>query len=187
MRITTPARAHLNPTSKETGRMDLVPAIKSIPFEQLEPGELFICADARNSFYALRTDLAIEDGSNTLVLLGPSFPQDIAESFLIPWRPAGVLSIGRKLAVLPSMDSAHWSLKGPSRTPVCLAVAGGEPYICTNGGPSLQHYLPCFVSVRTGAIVEGRLPGPAAFTSHWEIAALSDGHPPRTVLKYPQR
>jgi hypothetical protein len=164
--------------------MDLVPAVKAIPFEQLKPGELFICADARHSFYALRTSLPIEDGAHTLVLLGPTFPQDASESFLLPWRPTNVLSIGKKLSVLPSLDSAHW-LKGPSRAPVCLAIAEGEPYVCTNGGPSLQHFLPCFVSLATGAIVEGRLPGSAAFTSHWEIAALSATHPPRTILKYP--
>jgi hypothetical protein len=165
--------------------MDIVPAVKAIPFEQLQPGELFICADSRHSFYALRTDQPIEEGSNTLVLLGPIFLQDFSESFLVPWRPRSVLSFGKELSVLPSLDSATWSVAGPSRTPVCLAVSAGDPYICTNGGPSPQHYLPCFVNIRTGAIVESRLPGPAAFTSCWEIAALSDRHAPLTVLKFP--
>jgi hypothetical protein len=167
-----------------TRRMDLVPAVKAIPFEQLEPGELFICADEHHSFYALRTSLPIEEGTPTMVLLGPTFPQGVTESILVPWRPTSALSLGRNLSTLPSLESSHW-IKGPSRAPVCLAIAGVEPYVCTNGGPSPHHFLPCFVSLATGAIVEGRLPGVAAFTSHWEIAALSPSHPPRTILKYP--
>jgi hypothetical protein len=177
----------MNLTSKKTARMDLVPAVRAIPFEALQPGELFICADKHQTFYALRTDQPITEGSNTLVPLGPIFPQEATESFLVPWRPTSVLSISQRVLILPSLDSTDWSLKGPSRTPVCLAVADEEPYICANGGPSPQHYLPCFVSLRTGTIIERRLPGPVAFTSHWEIAALSDGYPPRTVVKFPFR
>lgn len=165
--------------------MDMVPAVKAIPFEQLKPGEICLCADTAYNCYALRTDRPYGDGNSTLVLLGPTFIQDLAESFLVSWHPSHVLSFGSALTLLPSLDSKDWSLNGPSRTPVCLAVAGRESYVCTNGGPSPQHYLPCFVNIRTGEIIEGRLPGPAAFTSHWEVAVVSERHPPRIILKYP--
>jgi hypothetical protein len=96
-----------------------------------------------------------------------------------------VLSPGKNFSILPSQDPAPWSPTGPSRTPVCLAVVEKNTYICTNGGHSPQRYFPCFVDVTTGAIVEGRLSGSAAFTNSWEIAVLGANPPPRSILKYP--
>ena len=95
-----------------------------------------------------------------------------------------VLSLSKGFSILPSLDPAAWSPTGPSRKPICLAIAEEDTFICTNGGPSPQHYFPCFVDVKTGQIVEGRLRGSAAFTGSWEIAVLG-AHPPRPVLKYP--
>ena len=48
-----------------------------------------------------------------------------------------------------------------------------------------MRYIPCYVDVKTGAIIERRLPGFAAFTNTWEIAVLGDNHLPLSVLKYP--
>jgi hypothetical protein len=149
---------------KVVGPMEIVPAARTTRFEQLEPGDLFIYMDGRQTFYALKTQQPATGDRSTMVLLGPSFIQAVAESFLVP---------------------AAWSPSGPSRTPVCLAIADENVYICTNGGHSPQHYFPCFVDVKTGAIVEGRLPGSVAFTSSWEIAVLAAHHPPRSILKYP--
>ena len=165
--------------------MEIVPPVRVARFEQLEPGELFIYFDAKQTLYALKTQQPASGDRSAMVLLGPSFIQDIEESFLVPWQPATVLSFGRNFSVLPSLDPTSWSLAGSTRRPVFLAVADENVYICTNGGPSPQHYLPCFVEVKTGAIIEGRLPGSAAFTATWEIALLSTKHPPRSILKYP--
>lgn len=164
--------------------MEIVPAVRSTRFEQLEAGDLFIYMDGQ-TFCALKTQQPATGDRSTMVLLGPSFIQDVAESFLVPWQPVTVLSFGKSFSILPSLDPAAWSPTGPSRTPVCLAVADDNVYVCTNGGPSPQRYFPCFVDVKTGAIVEGRLPGSAAFTNSWEIAVLIANHPPRSILKYP--
>jgi hypothetical protein len=162
--------------------MEIVPAARTTRFEQLEAGERFIYMDGRQTFYAQQP--ATGDRS-TMVLVGPSFIQDVAESFLVPWQPVTVLSFGKSFSILPSLDPAAWSATGPSRTPVCLAIADENVYICTNGGHSPQHYFACFVDVKTGAIVEGRLPRSAAFTNSWEIAVLAANHLPRSILKYP--
>jgi len=168
--------------------METIPLARTARFEQLEPGDLFIYLDGmdgRQSFYALKTQQFPSDDRNGMVLLGPSFIQGVAESFLIPWQPVTVLALRKSFSILLPLDSALWSSRGPSRTAVCLAVAGEDIYICTNGGPSPQHYFPCFVDVKTGAIVERRLQGSAAFTNNWEIVMLAENHPPRSILKYP--
>lgn len=163
----------------------MIPPVRTTRFEQLESGDLFIYMDGRQTFYALKTQQPASGDRSTMVLLGPSFIQNVAESFLVPWQPVTVLSFGKGFSILPSLDPASWSSTGPSRTPVCLAVAGENIYICTNGGPSPQHYFPCFVDLNTGAILEQRLPSSAAFTNTWEIAVLDANHPPRSILKYP--
>ncbi len=171
---------------KVVGRMEIVPPVRATRFEQLEAGDLFIYMDGRQTFYALKTQQPASGDRSTMVLLGPSFIQDVAESFLVPWQPVTVLSLGKSFSILPSLDPASWSPTGPSRTPVGLAVVEEDTYICTNGGLSPQNYFPCFVNVKTGAIVDGRLPSSVAFTNNWEIAALAANYPPRAILKYPQ-
>jgi hypothetical protein len=165
--------------------MEIVPPVRVARFEQLEPGELFIYIDGTQKFYALKTQQPSSGDRSTMVLLGPSFIQDIKESILVPWQPVTVLSFGKSFSVLPSLDLASWSLAGSTRQSVCLAVADADVYICTNGGSSPHQYFPCFVEVKTGAIIEGHLPGTAAFTATWEIAVLGTKHPPRSILKYP--
>jgi hypothetical protein len=165
--------------------MEIIPPMQTTRFEQLEVGNLFIYMDGRHTFYALKTQQPSSGDRSTMVLLGPSFVEGVVESFLLAWQPVTVLSLGKSFSILPSLDSDSWSLTGPSRTPICLAVADADTYICTNGGSSPQHYFPCFVNVKTGAIVEGRLPSSAAFTNSWEIAVLGANHPPRSILRYP--
>jgi len=164
--------------------MDVIPYVRTARFEQLEPGDLFIFMDQQRSSYALKTQQPASGDRSSMVLLGPSFIQDVPESFLVPWQPTTVLSFGKAFSILPSLDAASWSSMGPSRTPVCLAVASENVYVCTNGGSSPQHYFPCFVDLKTGAILEQR-PHSAVFTNTWEIAMLGSNHPPLPALKYP--
>jgi hypothetical protein len=165
--------------------MEMIPPLHVTRFDQLQAGDLFIYMDDRRTSYALKTKQPADGDRSMMVLLGPSFIQDVAESFLVPWQAMTVLSFDKNFAILPSLEPASWSGSGPSRTPVCLAVAGESIYFCTNGSPSPQYYVPCFVEVGTGSIVEGRLPHLAAFTNTWELAVLSTNHPPRTILRYP--
>jgi hypothetical protein len=165
--------------------MEIVPPVRVTRFEQLEPGELFIYFDTNHKFYALKTQRPATGDRSTMVILGPSFPDHLRESFLLPWQPATVLSLGKSFLVVPSLDAASWSTLGPGREPVCLAVVDDNIYICTNGGLSAQRYFACFVEVKTGAIVEGQLPGHAVFTNTWEITIHSAAHPSRSILKYP--
>jgi hypothetical protein len=99
--------------------------------------------------------------------------------------PGDGLSLGKEFSILLSTAPDAWSPTGPDRKPVCLAVSDESAYICTNGGLSPQRYFPCFVEVKTGAIVERRPPGLTVFTNTWEIAILRADHPPRSILKYP--
>ena len=120
-----------------------------------------------------------------MVLLGPKFVHDLAESFLVPWEPATVVSVGKQFTILLSNDPDSWSPTGPNRKPVCVAVAGDTTYICTNGAESAHRYLPCFVDVKTGAVIERRLPGISAYTNSWEIVVIGSGNLCHTVIKYP--
>jgi hypothetical protein len=166
--------------------LDIIPPLRAIRFEELEPGDLFIHLDGQRAFYALRTQSSESGDQTTMVVLGPSFIQDAPESYLLPWRPATVVYLGNNFAILPSLNPKSWSITGSTREPVCLCVSGENFYICTNGGPSPNDYFPCFVEVKTGLIIEKRLPGSvAAFTNTWELVLLNSEYHPRSVLKYP--
>jgi hypothetical protein len=165
--------------------MEVVPSVKVTRFEQLEPGELFLHLDGRHSFYALKTAPPVNGDRSEMVMLGPSFFEDASESLLLPWGATTVLSLGKKFSILLPTGGGTLSTTGPSRTPVCLAIVGERAFICTNGSRTPQRYLPCFVELATGSVLERHLPGLAAYTPEWEIAVLGANHPPRTILKYP--
>ena len=166
-------------------QMKIIPSIRTERFEQLEPGDLFLYMDHNYQFYALKTQkISIEDRSE-MVLLGPNFPERVTESFLLPWQAVTTLSFGKNYSILLSTDAASWSMSGPNRRPVCLAIAEGKPYICTNGGHSPSHFFQCFVDMTTGAVIERMLPGHPVFTNTWEIAVLRDHLPPQSIIKYP--
>jgi hypothetical protein len=154
-------------------------------FEQLDPGELFLSIDGPKNVYAMKTEKRPTRDRNEMVLLGPQFVQNVAESSLVPWQPVTVLSLGNAFTIILSNDPASWSLTRLNRQPVWLAIAGSSTYICTNGGESPMNYFSCFVDIKTGAVIEGSLPDTAAFTNTWEIVVLGADHLPRTILKYP--
>lgn len=162
-----------------------IPPMRAARFEQLEAGELFIYLEYGKRSYALKTLPHAAVGQAGLVLLGPSFIDNLTESFLVSWQPATVLSLGRNFAVLPGLDPASWSTTGPSRVPVCLAVAGSDMYVCTNGASSPRHYQPFYVDIRSGAVLTSPLPSMTAYTNSWEIITVCESHPPRSVLRYP--
>lgn len=165
--------------------MDVIPTVRSTRFEQLQPGDLFMYLDGRESFYALKTQPPAKDHQSMMVLLGPTFIQGEQESTLLGWQGVTVLSVGKNFTVFPSLDPAAWNPTGPNRTSVWLAVSDENTYVCTNGSSSPRMFHPYFVEMKTGAIVERQLPGSPVFTNAWEIAVTGAGHPPRTVLKYP--
>ena len=166
--------------------MDIIPPVQTSRFEQLEPGDLFIYLEGGAPSYALKT-LPLESGDRSMMaLLGPSFTQEPRESLLVSWQATTVLSVGKEFSILPSLDAASWSSQGPSRAPVCLAVAEGETYICANASPLAQRYLPHFINVKTGAI-RASCPRLAVFSSTWAITTLSGKHRPRLLIRYPLR
>jgi len=164
--------------------MEIIPPVRMVAFEKLEPGDLFLYMDGQHKFYALKTALP----RPTMVMLGPTFiPPDITESYLLSWDAGQVLSLGKNFHVLLPTGAADWVWSGQTRAPpIYLAVAGSELFICTNGGRSSQAgYVPCFVNIRTGSVLEGGLPGTSVYTNKWEIAAAGEKYPTRTVLKFP--
>ncbi len=164
--------------------MDIIPAARATRYEQLEPGELFLFMEGTHSTYALKTLQQGDRDRNRMVVLGPSF-LDAGESFLLGWQATTVLSFGKDHSIFLPTEATVWAPRPLDRSQVWLAVAEERTFICTNGGPSPQHYFACFVDVATGEIVEQGLRGAAVFTNTWEIAVLGANHPPRTILKYP--
>lgn len=165
--------------------MDIIPPVKVARFEQLEPGDLFIFMDRVEKSYAIKTQQPRNGDRSQMVLLGPVFPQDVSESAIVGWQPVTTLSFGKNYSILLPTDSKSWSLSRLDQTSVCLAIADGEAYVCTNGAAYARDYFRCFVEVGTGKILERSPPGEIAYTTDWEIAVLSAKHPPRTILKYP--
>src|ERR1700675_185082 len=165
--------------------MEIIPPFRMTPFEQVEPGDLFLFMQGRHKFYALKTQTPTKGPRTALVMLGPSFVDDVKESFLLSWEIGTVLSLGKNFSILLPTDAAEWSWSGERRTPVWLGLAGDNVFICANGGVSPDHYFPCFVNMKTGEIVERSLPGTSVYTNAWSIEVLATNHPPLTILKYP--
>jgi hypothetical protein len=163
--------------------MEIIPQARMTKFSDVQPGDLFLYMDGQNKFYAIRT----QGPQTTMVMLGPSFhPPDVTEAFLFAWDVSTVLSFGKDYSILLPTDAASWVWSGQTRSPpIWLAVAGDSMFICANGGRSSQNYFPCFVDVKTGAILGRSLPGTSVYTNTWEIAVLGNNYPPRTILKFP--
>jgi len=86
----------------------------------------------------------------------------------------------------------NFPIAGPSRLGcdrqhACAGLSRGcrrPVFICANGGSSPHDYLPCFVNVDTGEIIDRHLPS-AVFTTTWRICVLGERHPPRALISYP--
>lgn len=163
----------------------MIPFAESKRFEQLEPGDLFLFFSHEHKFVALKTQRPPTGDRSEMVILGPVFPDDVQESYLLPWEAQTTLSFGKSFSILIPTDLDSWSLRGPSRDPVCLAVADGRSYICTNGSSFRSEYLPCFVDLETGVVIEWRLPGHPVFTNQWEIVTSATYQPPKSILRFP--
>lgn len=162
--------------------MDVVPRLRSARFEQLDPGDLFLYLDGADKFYALKTQP--RGDRSGMVMLGPTFFRNFQESFLVPWQPATVLSVGKNFSIFPSTNPADWAMNGNTRSPVCLAFAGDQVFICTNGGSSPHEYHPSYVNADSGEIIDGHLSS-AVFTRSWRLSVLGEHHPPCVLLSYP--
>jgi hypothetical protein len=66
--------------------MIVIPPVRTERFEQLKPGDLFLLINQNYKFYALKTQEPPTGERSQMVLLGPSFPEGVTESFLLPWQ-----------------------------------------------------------------------------------------------------
>jgi len=162
--------------------MEVSPPVNITRFEQLEPGDLFIYMSKHGSCYALKTEKAKDEDPSDILILGPDFPYEPKESMLLRWQATTVVSFGKSYSIILPTKPSEWFLDGNTRTPVCLAICGEDVYVCTNGGISPGHFFPCFVEVKTGKIIEKKLPGITAYTNQWKIAL--PGVEVRTILEY---
>jgi hypothetical protein len=172
-------------TTETIEKMDIFPKMRVTRFEQLNPGDLFLCLGRDENFYALKTAKQANRDESEMVLLGPTFVHGLAESFILPWDTVTVLSLGTEFTIQLSSDPSVWSPTGPSRKPVCLAITDEATYICTNGAEGPHRHLPCYVDMKTGAILERRVPGIPAYTNTWQITVFGPGDLSRTIIKYP--
>jgi hypothetical protein len=162
--------------------MEIIPPVRAVRYEQLEPGELFLFVE--HGTYALKARQKSPDVRNEMVLLGPNF-MDGGGPYLLGWQAITVLSFGKDLTILLSDNPSAWSGSPMNRSQVWLAVGEEKKFICANGGSSPTHYVPCLVDIETGEILERQSSGHVLYTNVWEIAVLSSSHPPRTILKLP--
>jgi hypothetical protein len=135
------------------------------------------------SCFAIKT-AKDEDDEKNILILGPDFPYETSESHLLHWQAATVVSFGKHYSLVLPTTPSLWHTKIDQRKPVCLAVSHTEVYVCANGGPSPQHYLPCLLEFKTGKILANRTLPIAAYTADWEIVVPGPGVQPRSILKY---
>jgi hypothetical protein len=147
--------------------MEINPTVKVARFEQLEPGDLFIFVNDRAPCYAIKSQKDPKTGDpEGLVILGPQFPYDAEESFLMPWRAASALCFGKNYTVLLPTQPSAWKESGSTRGAVHLAVSEEQLFICTNAGLSPQDFHQAYVEMKTGRIVPERLGVKALLGNH---------------------
>lgn len=164
--------------------MQVAPEVSVMRSEQLQPADLFILLGQSSPCYALKTAKSANSQRSEMVLLGPTFPHNIKESVIVPWDAATVVSYGQNYSVLLPTEPSAWFEDGDTRAPACLAISGDDVFICTNGAESAVRFFQCFVNLRTGEILENRLPGVRAFTRSWEIVADGAGRELCSLLRY---
>lgn len=164
--------------------MQVSPTVSVARFEQLQPADLFVLLGHSGPCYALKTAQPANGDRSEMVLLGPTFPHAIEESVVVPWDAATVVSYGQNYTLLLPTEPSAWFEEGNTRTPACLTISGSDVFICTNGAGRIGHFFQCFVNLRTGEIVENRLPGVCAFTRSWGIVAEGAGREPCSMLRY---
>ncbi len=165
--------------------LKILPPVNVTRFEQLKPGQIFVFFDHTSPCYAIKTAKSPNRDRSDMVLLGPGFSTEVPNATLLSWQPATVAVMGRDLTLVLATDPSKWFTDGDRRAPVCLAVCGEDVFVCANGGPTPQRYLACYINLRTGDIVEGRLPSIAAFTRSWRLAAPTGDGSSMTLLEYP--
>jgi hypothetical protein len=160
--------------------MKMIPAARTVRYEQLEPGELFLFVD--EGTYALKCRQ--EQGErNKMVVLGPSF-MDGGGPYLLGWQATTVLSFGKEFSIFLPIAPEAWVPQPADLSQVWLTVAENRTFVCVNIGPSPQHPVRGYVDFETGQVFE-YIQGSALFADTWEIAVLGANHPPRTILKFP--
>lgn len=164
--------------------MRVAPEVSVTRFEQLQPADLFVLLGHSGPCYALKTAKPANGDRSEMVLLGPTFPHNIKESVVVPWDAATVVSYGQSYTVLLPTEPSAWFEDGDTRAPACLAISGDDVFICTNGADRADRFFQCFVNLRTGELLENRLPGVRAFTRSWEILADGARREPYSLLRY---
>ena len=173
---------------KVVGLMEIVPAGRTTRFEQLEAGESSIHMDGWQRFYALKTQQPTTGDRSTMVLLGPSFIQDVAGILSRSLAAGNGLVFRQKLF---DFAVARFLLRGrPRRAGAAHLFASPlrmrTSNVCTDGGHSPQHYFGMLRRREDGCDCRGmfspaRPPLPIAGRS--QVSAAH--HPPRSILKHP--
>jgi hypothetical protein len=166
--------------------MTIIPPLRTERFEQLQPGELFMMFENSVPCYGIKTEQPANGDRSGMVVLGPRFPYEADEAFLIGWQAGTVISAGKDYTAILPTDPAAWILSGNARKPVCLALSDNRVFVCANGGHSPQHCVARYVELNTGK-VESRLPSHAAYTNSWQIAFIDKQSRQHTFLEYPLR
>lgn len=176
--------------SMETGvpmpdRPTITPKIEVTRFEQLKPGDLFICLFDEGACLALKAEDPERNGDKLILPLGPIFP---AESGGIPLLLSGrgvtVISFGRDYILRMPVDASGWTARMPERNKVSMMVADGNTYIRAFFDPSPDS-KPCWVRLDNGLIAYSGIGGIPVFATSWEIVLADAYDRPRVVLKYP--
>jgi hypothetical protein len=162
--------------------MRAYPQVKIGRFNTLEPGDLFTAETDGISFFGLKCAKNREGDPNEFVALGPAFPYPAHESSLVPWDEFTAVSYGKDFSVILPTAPGAWSESTNRRKPVCLGLCQDELYICAIGGHMKSS---CFVHIKSGKVLENRLPSYALYTHDWQIAVPGHADSLLPLLRFP--
>jgi hypothetical protein len=160
--------------------MEIAPSMKSLRFEELDPGELFFMNDGSEYHVALavRDPNSVKNPSardKMTLLLGPpssNFKKVPTLTSIVQRTP--VVSFGKNYILQLPSDRRLWSATEPSPDARCLVLAGEKACMRAHfPGYGQPPGVQCYIDVKSGELIadkNGRFAypdGECAYTSDW--------------------
>jgi hypothetical protein len=165
--------------------MLMTPGLKVDRFEQLEPGELFICPRLQGPCLALKAEDPERNGEK-LVLPLSNIQRGGNEPRLYRPSPMTTISLGKDYTIKLPTTPDGWSVEDPDAEVFCLVIFHDVVFFRANFSFDPKVFNQCLVRASDGIVVCRGVPGIPAYALRWEIVIPDGSLPARSVLQHPE-
>lgn len=162
--------------------MRVIPNLKVMRLNQLQPGDLFIGAEHKPPCVGLKGVDPECDGDAIVLWLGPELP-DRTGPRVTAAQHETVIAIGKDYVLRLPTEPDGWTAEFPPIGAACLAIADDKVFFRGNFAPEPDGFKPCWIEVESGILRYRPPPGISAYAVKWEIAIEEPLCRQQTVLR----